>query len=75
MIPERIDVSILCSICNKPVERREMAHLPAEGKFKYTVHCHGDTDVGPHLETPSDKTSHGKVLMAFPGAAQSKYPD
>jgi hypothetical protein len=67
MTPTRIDVSIICQQCQKPVEKREMIHDAPGGVYRYYVSCHGAKDFGDHLAvTTAD--AHGKVLSAFPEA-------
>jgi hypothetical protein len=66
MTPKRIDVSIICSICNKPVNRREMVHDLPGGVYRYYVECHGAKDFGDHLTVTADDNAHGAVLEAFP---------
>jgi hypothetical protein len=65
MTPTRIDVSIICQQCQKPVEKREMIHDAPAGVYRYYVSCHGAKDFGDHLAvTTAD--AHGTVLHAFP---------
>jgi hypothetical protein len=65
MTPTRIDVSIICTQCHKPVEKREMFYDVPAGVYRYYVQCHGAKDFGDHL-TVTAADAHGKVLQAFP---------
>jgi len=66
MTPKRIDISIICARCNRPVEKREMIHDAPAGVYRYYIQCHGAKDFGDHLVVTADDTAHGKVLSAFP---------
>ena len=65
MTPKRTDVTILCAVCNKPVEFRSMMHNVTRNIYEYYVECHGSSDQGLHL-IQDVETAHGAVLHAFP---------
>lgn len=62
MTPKRVDVSIICAKCNRPVEQRMMEHDPGTGFYRYKVFCHGEMDDTLSVEIEG---AHGKVLNAF----------
>ncbi len=73
MTPKRIDVSIICIKCQKPVKKREMLHDVPAGVYRYYVECHGAKDFGDHLMLPT-ADAHGKVLNAFPPISKGQMP-
>jgi len=73
MIPTRHDVNIICAKCGRPVERRELTDDPASDTYTYIVHCHNETDSGPHLVVKNVSSASGQnatwTLTAFPTKA------